>query len=259
MPFYAVKKGKKPGVYEKWNDCQQQTIGFHGAQFKKFDTREEAESFVSGTNPGKTASTKAATGKRGAASKSKREDSASESEESESDQESDDSEDESVPSKKAKTSNQATSKGAGGEQVYVDGCSFNLGKQPVAGVGIYWGKDSPNNLSEPLAISGKITLNRALIHAAIRVVNQIKKLGKSDVTINNDNSNLIQSMSSWVSKWKSNGWKTNAGTDVANKEDYQELAKAAEGLQISWNLAGADADEQKHADKLANEGARKKS
>jgi ribonuclease HI len=44
--FYAVKKGKQPGIYLTWEDCKSQVDGFSGAIYKSFPTREEAESFV---------------------------------------------------------------------------------------------------------------------------------------------------------------------------------------------------------------------
>ncbi|MGN1206081.1 MAG: viroplasmin family protein [Eubacterium sp.] len=47
--YYAVKKGKVPGIYLTWNDCKAQTDGYSGAIYKSFATREEAEIFVSGT------------------------------------------------------------------------------------------------------------------------------------------------------------------------------------------------------------------
>ena len=44
--FYAVKKGKKPGVYKTWPDCQKQVKGFSGAVYKSFASLEEAETFI---------------------------------------------------------------------------------------------------------------------------------------------------------------------------------------------------------------------
>ncbi|KAL7646142.1 UNVERIFIED_CONTAM: hypothetical protein RMT77_003043 [Armadillidium vulgare] len=46
MPFYAVAKGKKTGIFTKWPECQEQITGFRGAVYKKFDTEEEANKFV---------------------------------------------------------------------------------------------------------------------------------------------------------------------------------------------------------------------
>ncbi|KAJ9082473.1 hypothetical protein DSO57_1004040 [Entomophthora muscae] len=44
--FYAVQAGNKPGVYTTWAQCQQQTKGFSGAKYQKFNSKAEAEAFV---------------------------------------------------------------------------------------------------------------------------------------------------------------------------------------------------------------------
>ena len=44
--YYAVKIGRKPGVYETWEACKEQTHGFAGALFKSFPTKEEASIFA---------------------------------------------------------------------------------------------------------------------------------------------------------------------------------------------------------------------
>lgn len=44
--FYAVRKGRSPGIYENWSDAKEQVDGFPGAVFKKFKTYEEAEDYV---------------------------------------------------------------------------------------------------------------------------------------------------------------------------------------------------------------------
>ena len=44
--FYAVKKGRKPGIYKTWPDAQKQVAGFSGAQFKSFMTEQEARDFI---------------------------------------------------------------------------------------------------------------------------------------------------------------------------------------------------------------------
>lgn len=46
MKYYAVRKGKRPGVYNSWDACKQQVNGYPGAVYKSFTTREEAEAFV---------------------------------------------------------------------------------------------------------------------------------------------------------------------------------------------------------------------
>uniref|UniRef100_A0A9J2PHI3 ribonuclease H n=1 Tax=Ascaris lumbricoides TaxID=6252 RepID=A0A9J2PHI3_ASCLU len=46
--YYAVARGHKPGVYETWAECQEQTKDFKGAKFKKFTEEEEAKLFAEG-------------------------------------------------------------------------------------------------------------------------------------------------------------------------------------------------------------------
>lgn len=51
MPYYAVAKGSKTGVYSNWGDCKEQVHGYSGASYKKFSTAAEANAFVqSGAN-----------------------------------------------------------------------------------------------------------------------------------------------------------------------------------------------------------------
>ena len=58
--YYAVQKGRHPGVYESWSDCQREVTGAAGAVFKKFKTRAEAEAFVKGDGYGTGSGTGAA-------------------------------------------------------------------------------------------------------------------------------------------------------------------------------------------------------
>eukprot|EP00794_Sanderia_malayensis_P001693 gene1693-1884_t len=46
MAFYAVKTGKKPGIYSTWSDCEEQVKGFKNSSFKKFDKKELAELYL---------------------------------------------------------------------------------------------------------------------------------------------------------------------------------------------------------------------
>lgn len=46
--FYAVRKGRKNGIYATWDECKAQVAGFKGAEYKKFTTLKEAEFFISG-------------------------------------------------------------------------------------------------------------------------------------------------------------------------------------------------------------------
>lgn len=44
--FYAVKAGRKPGIYLSWDACKAQITGFSGAVYKGFETEDEARLFL---------------------------------------------------------------------------------------------------------------------------------------------------------------------------------------------------------------------
>ncbi len=43
---YAVRKGKKTGVFTSWEECSASVSGFPGAEYKGFLTKEEAEAWL---------------------------------------------------------------------------------------------------------------------------------------------------------------------------------------------------------------------
>lgn len=45
--YYAVRTGKKPGIYLSWDACKAMVHGYPGAVYKSFQTRAEAEAFLS--------------------------------------------------------------------------------------------------------------------------------------------------------------------------------------------------------------------
>lgn len=46
MKYYAVRKGKNPGIYTTWEACKAQVHGFKGAIYKSFPNKKEAEAFL---------------------------------------------------------------------------------------------------------------------------------------------------------------------------------------------------------------------
>jgi viroplasmin and RNaseH domain-containing protein len=43
---YAVRNGKKTGVFNTWDECKEQVNGFKGAEYKSFKTLEEAKNIL---------------------------------------------------------------------------------------------------------------------------------------------------------------------------------------------------------------------
>lgn len=46
MPWYAVARGRNPGIYKTWAECQAEILNFSGAKYHKFNTDTEAINFV---------------------------------------------------------------------------------------------------------------------------------------------------------------------------------------------------------------------
>ena len=67
MAYYAVKAGRKPGIYQTWDACRAQVHGYSGALYKKFDAKKDAEAYMDAEDSASVAPTKTSPrkGKRG--------------------------------------------------------------------------------------------------------------------------------------------------------------------------------------------------
>lgn len=46
MKYYAVKVGRKPGIYTTWSECAMQVNKFSGAIYQSFQDKKDAEKFL---------------------------------------------------------------------------------------------------------------------------------------------------------------------------------------------------------------------
>lgn len=44
--YYAVRIGRKPGIYDTWDECNDNVYGYSGAVYKSFFSLEEARAFL---------------------------------------------------------------------------------------------------------------------------------------------------------------------------------------------------------------------
>ena len=44
--YYAVRRGRKPGIYRTWDECKAQVIGFSGAEYKSFTAQNSAAEYM---------------------------------------------------------------------------------------------------------------------------------------------------------------------------------------------------------------------
>ncbi|KAB0373182.1 hypothetical protein FD755_014841 [Muntiacus reevesi] len=169
--FYAVKRGRKAGVFLTWDECRAQVDRFPAARFKKFATEEEAWAFVRrSASPSDSGGqkTKHAEEPQGKASKRLHEPL--------------DEGDKAEPCAKhvrqsteppPPVSKDTFSYMGDSVVVYTDGCcSSNGRKRARAGIGVYWGPGHPLNVG--IRLPGRQTNQRAEIHAACKAIEQAK-------------------------------------------------------------------------------------
>lgn len=147
-----------------------------------------------------------------------------------------------------------------GPVVYTDGaCGANGKKGANGGIGVWWGRNHPDNLSEKL--EGRQTNNRAEIQAAVRAIEQAKAKGHKQICIRTDSNFLIQSATEWMSSWQKKNWKLSTGEDVKNKEDFVDLLNACRDMEkVVWDKVRGHSGDfgNDQADRLAREGAFKR-
>jgi len=231
--FYAVRTGRKTGVFKTWADCEAQTSGFPKARFKKFATFKEAEYFALGILPLEASDAAAST-----------------------------SNGECSPEFKARK--RSWSPNAEDESdwdvVYSDGaCKGNGQVGSVAGIGVWWGPDDSRNLAE--RCPGDQTNNRAELYAILRIL-ETTPISPKPLLIKSDSRYSIDCLMSWIFKWKRNGFRNAQGEPVKNAgiirctSIYLEIrARYRQKIRLQ-HVKGHSGDVGNDgADSLANRGA----
>ena len=208
--IYAVRQGRKTGIFHTWVDCETQVKNFPSAKFKKFKTINEAHNYL-GDNP-------------------------------------DSSPDHSLPQKpqtiqspvestkitdffkSVASTKEDKDKGQQGEvtglkeggmiTVYTDGsCLGNGRSRAKAGIGVFFGFDDSRNVSEPFRDNP--TNQRAELAALIKALEIVG--GTERVTIYTDSRYSIDCVLKFSRGWIRNGWKTAKGEPVKNQDLLKPL------------------------------------
>lgn len=250
--FYGVACGKTPGVYTTWDEANEQITGWKNPKYKKFATREEAESFVK--HGGAVVPVALPVKKRSVGSELENEPNSSQ-----------------PPAKRAKDTKRGSSvdfenlgfeaqDGADVLRVYTDGSSLSNGRvNAVAGVGVFFGEGDSRNVSEALA--GDVQTNqRAELTAILRAL-QIAPLDR-EVWIYTDSSYSINCVTIWYKNWERRDWRTSQDKPVMNKDLIQDvLARIRERknkqtkTEFFWVRGHNNDPCNEAADRLAVDGA----
>jgi ribonuclease HI len=96
------------------------------------------------------------------------------------------------------------------------------------------------------------TNNRMELTAAIKALSALD--GSWQVTLITDSQYLRQGISTWISRWKAEGWKTKDRGDVKNRDLWESLAAEIDRHEMTWSWTRGHAGDRwnERADKLAS-------
>ena len=230
--FYVVHKGRKPGIYNNWNECKKQITNFDGAVFKKFtDAKEAGEFLVNGFLNSKKP--RSITVKENADKKNLEK----------IDYElNNDNDDEKI-------------------FIYTDGsCTYVKNNPTKAGYGIYIPQKNIQ-ISSPLS-NQKLTNNRAELTAIIQSINHLDEYDLSKkICIFTDSQYCMYIFNGTGERYEKNNWKNN-GSDVPNIDLIKKMLELKRKYNIVLLKVRAHTEKQDThslcnaiADKLATDGA----
>jgi ribonuclease HI len=98
------------------------------------------------------------------------------------------------------------------------------------------------------------TNNRMELTAAISALEALKR--PSAVELHTDSQYLRDGVTSWISNWKRNGWRTRDRKPVKNDDLWRRLDEATERHEIDWRWVRGHAGDpmNERADELARRG-----
>ena len=247
--FYAVIKGRRPGVYTSWSDCENHIKGFRGAYFKKFKTELEASNFIKNTS---------STKKRKIVTQSKLSKFFKITPPPNNKSIVNSVKYKSKSNNKKKTPSFIESGITPDYYVYTDGaCSNNGRKNAKAGIGIYFGDNDIRNTSE--RVIGRQTNNTAELTAIIKTYYIIKgdlNKGKK-VCIASDSQYSIWCATTYGKRMSKDNWRK----DIPNKKLVQKIYELyGNNPNVNFRHVRAHTSNtdihsigNDHADRLANE------
>ncbi|TFK79390.1 ribonuclease H-like protein, partial [Polyporus arcularius HHB13444] len=167
--FYAVARGRVPGVYSTWDECQQQVSGFLGNKHQKFPTLEQARAYLAqqGVNVAESSIASSSSTTSAPPPPSRRTHGSKPYEKPSTTNAT--PQDKPRGAKWAALTTEVIADESGWDVVYSDGACKGNGKVgSVAGIGVWWGANDPRNLAE--RCPGGQTNNRAELIAIVRVL-----------------------------------------------------------------------------------------
>lgn len=244
--YYIVKRGRTPGVYYSWPDCQKEVAGFAGAVFKGFESREEAEAWYG--KPVSPAPRKSAAGTAGKKKTASAGDASL-----------------ILPLEEAEKKygphirkNSILSDSDPWEEpvvIYTDGSCLINPNGPGGFAAVF-----PYEDTVLLAVTGGepvSTNNRMELRAAYEALKYLGEESRS-VELHTDSKYLQRAVTEgWLARWKRNGWKTASGTAVSNQDLWKALDRmlSRHHVTFQWVKGHAGTRYNEMCDQLAKQEA----
>ena len=205
MTYYAVYKGKVPGVYRTWDECKTQTLGFSGAQFKKFNDVSSAQYYqLHGTEP-KPPSLSLDTYLSLNPS--------------------------SVKKDKQSETIFTINKSNTNLEIYTDGSLIRRGKKCYAGYGVY----IPNlQIEKAYILKSPKTNNRAELSAIIKAI-KLTSSQNLPIIIYTDSQYSIQIATGTGRRYQQNNYQDGKGKLVKNDDLIKKLLPLLESNSVKFN------------------------
>ncbi len=198
--YYAVAVGRQPGIYTQWfgdDGAQSQVIGFQGARYKGFSTREEALGFIRDQRSGESMNV--------------------------------------TPSPKKNIRSMAMPIEKPDDDlidrvmIYTDGSS--LGNPGPGGYGVVM-----SSSGEQRELSGgfrQTTNNRMELLACIAGLEQLET--PSAVVLYSDSRYVVDGITKgWAKKWQRNAWRKSNGAKALNIDLWERLLLLCARHDVRW-------------------------
>lgn len=234
MKFYAVVRGRNPGVYTNLKECQDQVSGFSNNHYKAFNSKKKAQDYLEAMLDRRPIALNKQEHKQN-------------------------------PPAPLRLGLIRVTKLR--YTIYTDGaCKNNQARRngaSRAGYGVYWGANDPRNYSG--RVRGEQTNQRAELFAIYHAISEALTIAKqgsgAKYYIYSDSQYAINCLSTWILTWKQNGYRNSQGDPVVN----QDLIKACSRLATEIREYGGDVflmkvcahsgnENNDIADRLAQEG-----
>lgn len=233
MKFYAVKQGRKTGIFTSWDEAKAQVDGYSGAVYKSFKLREQAEEFLNDTP--------VATSQLGRPV---------------------------PPTPVNKTVTPAPTDTAASDffaTIYTDGGCRNTGNVKGGHVNAddkaawaYLIVTKDNKMSDSNGRKGA-TNNEMELTALIEALKTLINLGYNEKQLHFvlDSQYVLKPITQdWLYNWKNNNWRKSDHKPIKNKEYWQELARLLvqfPAATFSWTKGHADNEGNEFVDSKLNE------